>query len=79
MATESRLSNVEGRVDELSRSISDFREDLRAIHVRIDQLSGRIDQLSIQVNGRIDRLFLAVLGIGAAQVALLVTLVVRQG
>ena len=79
MATESRLSNVEGRVDELSRSISDFREDLRAVHVRIDQLSGRIDQLSIQVNGRIDRLFLAVLGIGAAQVALLVTLVVRQG
>ena len=32
-----------------------------------------------EVNSRIDRLFLAMLGIGAAQIGLLVTLVVRGG
>ena len=30
------------------------------------------------VNARIDRLFLAILGIGAAQIALLITLVLRS-
>ena len=32
-----------------------------------------------EVNARIDRMFLAILGIGAAQIGLLVTLIVRNG
>ncbi len=79
--TQERLSTVEGRVDEMSAAIQEFRQDLRAIHGRIDQLgtdlNGRIDRFNANLNGRVDRLFIAMLGIGAAQIGLLITLVLR--
>ena len=68
--TEERLGTAEGRVDELSAAVQEFRQDLRAIN-------GRIDRLGADINGRVDRLFIAMLGIGAAQIGLLITLVVR--
>ena len=76
---DTRLGRLEGRLDELSVFVQDLRQDLRAglqeVNRRIDQMNSRVDQL----NTRIDRLFLAMLGIGAAQIALLITLVVRGG
>ena len=56
---------------------------------RLGALEGRVAEQSVgiqdlraglrEVNGRIDRLFLAMMAIGAAQIALLVTLIVRNG
>jgi uncharacterized coiled-coil protein SlyX len=68
-----RLGILEGRIAEQSLAIQDLREGLREVNARIDGVNARIDG----VNARIDRLFLAMLGIGAAQIALLMTLVVR--
>ena len=55
---------------------------------RLAKLEGRVEEQSMgiqdlrvalrEVNGRIDRLSLAMMGIGAAQIALLVTLIVRS-
>ena len=65
----------------MSAAIQEFRQDLRAIQGRIDLLSadlnGRVDRFNANLNGRVDRLFIAMLGIGAAQIGLLITLVVR--
>lgn len=73
MATDdSRLGALEGRVAEQSASMLDMRAGLRA-------LGDRVDQVERNLNNRIDRLFLALIGIGAAQIGLLVTLVVRGG
>ena len=60
----SRIDGVNSRIDGVDNSINN----------RIDRVESRIDSL----NSRIDRVFLAMLGIGAAQVALLITLVVRS-
>ncbi len=65
---DGRFGNLEGRVAEQSAGIQDIRSAVR-------ELSGRIDR----VNARIDRLFLAILGIGAAQIALLLSIVIRNG
>ena len=56
---------------------------------RMGAIEGRLGEQSLaiqdmraglrEVNARIDRVFLAVLGIGAAQVGLLATLIVRGG
>ena len=77
MATDdSRLSNLEGRVAEQSAGIQDLREGQRQTNVEMAtgfrEVNTRIDQ----VNARIERLFLAMLTIGAAQVALMITLIV---
>ena len=55
---------------------------------RLGNLEGRVIEQSAAlqalrediraVNARLDRLFLAILGIGAAQIALLITLVLRS-
>ena len=58
------MSTINSRIDGVDNSINS----------RIDRVESRIDSL----NSRIDRVFLAMLGIGAAQVALLITLVVRS-
>jgi hypothetical protein len=77
MATDdSRLSNLEGRIEEQSLGIQDLREGQRQTNVELAtglrEVNTRIDQ----VNVRIERLFLAMLTIGAAQVALMITLIV---
>ena len=64
---DARLGTVEGRVEEHSAAIADLREGQREIR-----------SMLAAMNGRIDRLFLAILGIGAAQIALLITLVLRN-
>ena len=79
---------------ELSVAIQELRADFRELSNRVDtgiqqvntridaatqQVNTRIDAATQQVNTRIDRLFLAILGIGAAQIALLITLVIRSG
>ena len=92
MTTETRLGSLEGRTEEHATVIADLREGQREIRVAVDrlndridrlaqQLNGRIDQVNDridQVNGRIDRLYYAILGIGAAQIALLITLIIRS-
>ena len=55
---------------------------LGALEGRVAEQSAGIQYLQAglrEVNGRIDRLFLAMMAIGAAQIALLVTLIVRSG
>ena len=53
---------------ELSAVVQDLREGLRKARQRLPE-----------ANGRIDWLFLAVLAMGAAQIELLITLVIRNG
>ena len=66
---DSRLGVLEGRMIELSASVQDLRAGLREVRQEIQQGLR-------EVNARVDRLFLAILGIGAAQIALLITLIV---
>ena len=74
MTTDTRLGTVEGHTEEHAGAIADLREGQREVR---ETMNSRFDQ----VNSRIDRVFLAMLGIGAAQItaqiALLVTLIVR--
>ena len=69
-----QVGTVEGRTEEHAGAIADLREGQREVR---ETMNSRFDQ----VNSRIDRVFLAMLGIGAAQItaqiALLVTLIVR--
>ena len=70
MATDdSRLSNLEGRIEEQSLGIQDLREGLRQTNA--DLVVG-----FREVNARFDRLFLAILGIGAAQPGLMIGLII---
>jgi hypothetical protein len=70
MATDdSRLSNLEGRIEEQSLGIQDLREGLRQTNA--DLVVG-----FREVNARFDRLFLAILGIGAAQLGLMIGLII---
>ena len=58
----------------------DFSRSLGFLEGRIAEHSAILQDLrdgQRQLHTRIDRLFLAMLGIGAAQIALLITLVVR--
>ena len=48
-----------------------LREGLAAVNARLDEVNARIDE----TNKRIERLMFAVLGMGAAQVAMFITLV----
>lgn len=74
---DSRLGRLEGRVEEQSAAMQETRQDMRGgfqqVNTRLDRLEARVDQ----TNSRIDRLFLAALGIGAAQVAIFITVLVR--
>lgn len=76
---DSRLGRLEGRVEEQSAAMQETRQDMQGgfqqVNARLDRLEARVDQ----TNSRIDRLFLAALGIGAAQVALFITVLVRGG
>ncbi len=83
MTTDERIGVLEGRVEEQAAAIADLRDARRnADTAQADgfrAVNARIDRLAEQLNARIDRLFLAMLGIGAAQIALLITLVIRGG
>ena len=87
MATDdSRLSNLEGRIEEQSLAIQDLREGQRQLNAdmvagfrelsgRIDGVNGRIDGVNgriDQINDRFDRMFLAMLGVGATLAALFI-------
>lgn len=77
MATDdSRLSNLVGRVAEQSAGIQDLREGQRQTNVEMAagfrEVNARIDQ----VNARIERLFLAILGIGAMLIGLQITQII---
>ena len=82
---DSRLGVLEGRIIEQSTIISQLSDrveaGLRDVNVRLDsglrEVRQEIRQDIRNVNARIDRLFLAMLGIGAAQIALLITLIFR--
>ena len=77
MATDDgRLSNLEGRIAEQSLAIQDLREGQRQTNVEMAtgfrEVNTRIDQ----VNARIERLFLAILGIGAMLIGLQITQII---
>lgn len=83
---DSRLGRLEGRVEEQSATMQETRQDARSgferMDARFDRMDARMDRLEARVdqtNSRIDRLFLAAVGIGAAQVALFITVLVRGG
>ncbi len=85
MTTDARLGTLEGRADEQAAAIVDLRagqrEIVSTINSRFEDMNSRIDGVDNSIdslNSRINRVFLAMLGIGAAQVALLITLVVRS-
>ena len=83
---------LEGRADEQATAIADLRAGQREIvstmnsrfedvNSRFEGVNSRIDRVESRIDGlnsRVDRVFLAILGIGAAQIALLITLIVRS-
>ena len=83
---------LEGRADEQAAAIADLRAGQREIvstmnsrfedvNSRFEGVNSRIDRVESRIDGlnsRVDRVFLAILGIGAAQIALLITLIVRS-
>ena len=85
MTTDTRLGMLEGRADEQAAAIADLRAGQREIvstmNSRFEDVNSRIDRVESRIDGlnsRVDRVFLAMLGIGAAQIALLITLIVRS-
>ena len=85
MTTDTRLGMLEGRADEQATAIADLRAGQREIvstmNSRFEDVNSRIDRVESRIDGlnsRVDRVFLAILGIGAAQIALLITLIVRS-
>ena len=85
MTTDTRLGMLEGRADEQAAAIADLRAGLREIvstmNSRFEDVNSRIDRVESRIDGlnsRVGRVFLAMLGIGAAQIALLITLIVRS-
>ncbi len=84
MTTDTRLGMLEGRADEQAAAIADLRAGQREImsmmNSRFDGADNRFESLNSSFDGadsRIDRVFFGMIGIGAAQIALLITLVVR--
>ena len=83
----SRFDNLESRFNSRFDGDRRMEQPLRmdnSINSRIDgvnsRLNSRFESLNSRIdalNSRIDRMFLAMLGIGAAQIALLITLVLR--
>ena len=69
---DSRLGRLVGRADEHPAAIQECRQDTRG---GFQQVNARLDRM----DARFDRLFLAMLGIGAAQIGLLITLILRGG
>ena len=69
---DTRLGAVEGRLTEQSIALQDLREGQR-------ETNQNWPAGLRETNARIDRLVLAMMGIGAAQIGLLITLVVRGG
>ena len=77
MATDdSRLSNLEGRIAEQSLAIQDLREGQRQTNVEMATGFREVNTRIVQVNARIERLFLAILGIGAMLIGLQITQII---
>ena len=81
---DSRLGRLEGRVEEQTASMQEIRQDMRSgfqqVNARFERVDARFDRIEAridQTNSRVDRLFLAFLGVGAAQIGLLITLLLR--
>ncbi len=81
MATERIATLEEGRVSEYGQAIPDLRADIRELGQRVDRLGEQLNGLGQRVDGRIDRLFLSVLGIGVliavSNAGLVVTVLLR--
>ena len=71
---DSRLGMLEGRIAEQSVMLQQLGDRL---DTGLREVRQEIRQEIRNVNSRIDRMFLAVLGVGAAQIALLITLIFR--
>ena len=67
------VSTINSRFEDVNSRFEDVNSRFDGADSRFESLNSRIDAL----NSRIDRMFLAMLGIGAAQIALLITLVLR--
>lgn len=62
---DARLGRLEGRIEEMSAAINALREDIRSIREDIRSLREDIRA----INARIDRLFLALLGVSGILIA----------
>lgn len=87
---DTRLGIMEGRLAEHSIALQDLRAGqretnqnwqagLRETNQNWREGLGETNQALRATNARIDRLFLAILGIGGAQIGLLATLIIRTG
>jgi hypothetical protein len=70
---DTRLGRLEGRMDLMVQAIQDLRESIQDL--RIQDVRQELHQEVRAVNGRIDRLTLAVLGMGGGVIVALVSLV----
>ena len=78
---DTRLGIMEGRLAEQSIALQELREGQRETNQNwqagLRETNQNWQAGLRETSARIDRLFLAILGIGAAQIGLLITLVVQ--
>ena len=79
LSDDYRLGRLEGRVEEQAKAMREIRQDLRSGSQQVDARFDRMDAPADQTGNRIDWQFLTLLGIGAAQIGLLITLILRGG
>ena len=77
-ADDSRLARLEAQMEQILTTLQEMRAEIHANNARMDQINyqsdGRVDQIDAgidQVITKIDRLTLAVLGIGGVIIALI--------
>ena len=73
--TNRRIDGTNGRINETNRRIDGTNGRINETNQRIDGTNGRIDE----TNRRMDRLFYAIIGVGAGIIASLVALLLRVG
>ena len=72
---DTRLGRLEGRMDLMIQAIQELRESIQELRGSIQEIRQELHQEVRAVNGRIDRLTLAVLGMGGGVIVALISLV----
>ena len=72
---DTRLGRLEGRMDLMIQAMQEVRESIQELRGSIQEIRQELHQEVRAVNGRMDRLTLAVLGMGGGVIVALISLV----
>ncbi len=72
---DTRLGRLEGRMDLMIQAMQEVRESIQELRGSIQEIRQELHQEVRAVNGRMNRLTLAVLGMGGGVIVALISLV----